>query len=166
MMTSLQIRRAMKRPYFVVGLFALAFLALSVFTREAFNANVPPAFMRDWRYVSGSALFATYLFQWTLFVTRRSGDARQVRLHYWLHKIGGVLLLLLFVLHAGAIGYGVMGVVSIAIVLIAVTGLFNTEVLLLASQKWRWARLMLHYGLAAMLGPLLVLHAWTALSHK
>jgi hypothetical protein len=165
-MTSLQIRPAMKRPYFVVGLFVLALLSFSVFTRDAFNAKVPPAFMRDWRYVSGSALFATYLFQWTLFVTRRSEDARRLKFHYWLHKIGGVLLLGLFVLHAGAIGYGLMGVVSIAIVLIAVTGLFNAEVLLLASQKWRWARLILHYSLAALLGPLLVLHAWNALSHK
>lgn len=165
-MTSMQIRHAMKRPYFVAGLFVLALLALSVFTRDAFNAKAPPEFLRDWRYVSGSALFATYLFQWTLFLTRRSGDAHRVRFHYWLHKIGGVLLLLLFVLHAGAIGYGLMGVVSIAIVLIAVTGLFNAEVLLLASEKWRWARLMLHYSLAALLGPLLVLHAWTALSHK
>jgi hypothetical protein len=89
-----------------------------------------------------------------------------VKFHYWLHKIGGVLLIGLFVLHAGTIGYGVMGVVSIAIVIIAATGLFNAEVLLLASEKWRWARLMLHYALAALLGPLLVLHIWNALSHK
>jgi hypothetical protein len=165
-MTSMQMRGALKRPYFIAGLFALAFLSFSLFTREAFNANAPPAFLRDWRYVSGSALFATYLFQWTLFFTRRSGDARRVKVHYWLHKIGGVLLMGLFVMHAGAIGYGVMGVVSIAVVLIAVTGLFNAEVLLLTSQKWRWARLMLHYTLAALVGPLLVLHIWNALSHK
>ena len=165
-MTALQIRGAMKRPYFIAGLFILAILAVSLVMRSQINARVPPGLMRDWRYITGSALFAMYLFQWTLFITRRSGDARQVRLHFGLHKICGVVLLLLFVLHAGAIGYGLMGVVAIALVVIAVTGLFNAEVLLLASEKWRWARLMIHYTLAALIGPLLVLHGWIALSHK
>ena len=165
-MTALQIRSAIKRPYFVAGLFILAVLSFSLVARSEINAKAPVALMRDWRYISGAALFAMYLFQWMLFVARRSGDARQVRFHYWLHKVCGVALLLLFVLHAGAIGYGLMGVVAIALIVIAVTGLFNAEVLLLASEKWRWARLMIHYTLAALIGPLLVLHIWTALSHK
>jgi hypothetical protein len=165
-MTALQIRAAMKRPYFIAGLLVLAILAISVVTRGAINAKVSPALLRDWRYITGSVLIAMYAFQWTLFIARRSGDARQVRFHYWLHKICGVALLSLFVLHAGAIGYGLMGFVAIALVVIAVTGLFNAEVLLLASEKWRWARLMIHYTLAALIGPLLVLHIWTALSHK
>lgn len=165
-MTATHLRGAVKRPYFVAGLLALAALAVSIFAREALNAKATPDFLRDWRYVSGAALFAVYLFQWTLFFARRSGEARQARLHYSLHKIAGVTFLALFVLHAGVVGYGVMGLVAIAIMLIAVTGLFNAEVLLLASEKWRWARLMLHYALAALVGPLLLLHAWSALGHK
>lgn len=165
-MTTVQLRGAGKKPYFVVGLLTLAVLLVSIFARETLNARVSPAFLRDWRYVSGAALLAVYLFQWTLFFTRRSGDAHQVRKQYSLHKIGGVTFLALFVLHAGVIGYGLMGFVAVTIVLVAATGLFNAEVLLLVSEKWRWARLMLHYALAALVGPLLMLHAWTALSHK
>lgn len=165
-MTALQIQSAIRRPYFVAGLFISAILALSLIMRSEINAHVPPSLMRDWRYITGAALFGAYVFQWTLFITRRFGDARRAHRHLWLHKVCGVILLLLFVLHAGAIGYGVMGVVAIALVVIAATGLFNAEVLLLASERWRWARLMIHYTLAALIGPLLVLHAWTALSHK
>jgi hypothetical protein len=165
-MTALLLDRALKRPYFLVGALILALLMLSLAGRSAINAQAPPALMRDWRIVTGAALFSLYLFQWMFFVARRSRDALRIRNHERLHKAGGVALLLLFVLHAGAIGYGVMGFVAIALIVIAVTGLFNAEVLLLASEKWRWARRMIHYVLAASVGPLIVLHAWTALSHK
>ncbi len=158
--------RVANRSYGLAGLVVLVILALSIATRDAINEDLGRGFLRDWRTWSGVVLFAMFLFQWTLFVTRRTGQGPKGRLHYDLHRFGGIFMLLLFVAHAGAIGYGIMGAVSIAIVLLGVTGLLGPEVLRLKSTAWRQGRVLLHYALATMLGPLLLLHGWTALSHR
>ena len=112
------------------------------------------------------ALAGLFCFQFGLFFARRSKDGARVRKHCKLHKRLGIASLALFLLHAGTLGYGVMGAVSAGFLIVAVTGLFNAEVLLLVPNRLRWARVFVHYAVSAAVVPLIVLHVWAALSFK
>jgi hypothetical protein len=59
-----------------------------------------------------------------------------------------------------------MGAVSAGFLIVAVTGLFNAEVLLLVPNRLRWARVFVPYAVSAGVVPLIVLHVWAALSFK
>jgi hypothetical protein len=165
-MSAFQLRQPTAKPYFVAGAAILSLIAVTLLFRHHLNEAIPRDWLRLWRYGSGVALAGLFAFQWALFFARRSKDGARVRRHYKLHKRLGIISLALFLLHAGTLGYGVMGVVTTGFLIVALTGLFNAEVLLLMPNQLRWARVFVHYAVSAAIVPFIVLHLWVALSFK
>lgn len=165
-MKAVQFRQPFAKAWFVWGAFAMAALAVSIILRDYANDATPREWLRLWRYVTGVALVGLLAYQWALFFARRSRDGALIRRRYKLHKYIGVAFVFLFVLHAGAVGSGIMGLISIGIILIALTGLLGAEVLFLSQERLRKARLFAHYAISAVIVPLILLHIYTALAYK
>lgn len=155
-----------KRAYFLIG--AIAFLGLLVGYAIGFkvHAALPPRASFTYSVVTGLVLLGCILYQWMLFFARLTRQVEKSRLHYKLHRWVGTAAVVIFALHAGAFGYALVTVLAVAFAVIAVTGLFNKEVLLLRRPWLRTAWEVGHVGLSGIVLPLIALHVWAVLAFK
>ena len=69
-------------------------------------------------------------------------------------------------LHAGAIGYAMVSAMALGFLVVALTGLWNPEVVILRKPWLRKAWEIGHIGVSGVLMPLIALHVWAALAFK
>ena len=154
--------RMTKTRYALIGVFCVAFAAVSIAT--SFQNNFVPADIHFiWQCVSGSAVLFALCYQWYLMRKRWIGQMTRndIVLHRWM----GVTAVFLFALHAPRIGHTWMAAITIIFVLIALTGIFNKEVLRFKTRRAYLIWLALHIGLSVAIAPLIAVHIWVALSY-
>ncbi len=122
---------------------------------------------RSFAIATGLVLLGAVLWQWRLFFVRRSSapgrSRRELRRHRW---VGAFLMLLLFV-HAGSMGVHLRSAIGLLLLSVVVSGLLRSDLFARArsavgNTAWEW----LHLGLAAVLLPLVLLHAWAAFAFR
>lgn len=159
-------RSPLRKHYVLVGAGAFAMLLVFYATGFKIRATLPPLASFWWSVVTGLVLLGCILYQWMLFfarLTRRYADGRR---HWRTHRYVGAAAIVLFVIHAGAFGYALVTVVALLFVIVAATGLFNAEVLILRKPWLRACWEIGHVGLSGLLMPLIALHIWAALAFK
>jgi predicted ferric reductase len=168
-MTMLQKFTQRKTAYLPLGLFA-AFAAVLLLTFGAGGRLLVEKLSREGAFAyaiaSGFLLTAAMLWQWRLYLVRRSGEARRIQREYKLHRWLGILPMILLVAHMGKPNGSLLSIVSGLLLLSSLSGLLNNEIV---RQKVRWARtlwLTLHIGSAALILPLIILHVWAAFAFK
>jgi hypothetical protein len=154
-----------QRLYFWTGLLGLCLLAYVMHTGLTVRAGAPKYLAFAFSVVTGTALAACIAYQCALLFARLAGYHRSARLHYRNHRYVGTASLYLFILHAGGIGYALLTILPLLFLTISVTGLFNSEIIVMPPGLRRaWG--YMHVGLSGLLLPLIALHAWAALAFK
>lgn len=155
-----------KRPYFLVGVVAFLGLLIGYVVGFRLHAVLPAQASFAYSVVTGLTLLGCILYQWSLFFARLTRQAAASRHHYKTHRYVGAAAIVLFAFHAGGFGYALVTVMALAFAIVAVTGLFNKEVLLLRRPWLRTGWDFAHIGLSGILLPLIALHIWAALAFK
>ncbi|GEO13008.1 hypothetical protein MAE02_07040 [Microvirga aerophila] len=158
-----------RTAYLPLGLFA-AVTAVPLLTFGAGGRPLVESLSREGAFAytvaSGLLLTVAMLWQWRLYVVRRSGEGRRIQREYRLHRWLGILPMILLVAHMGQPNGSLLSVTSGLLMLSSLSGLLNNEIV---RQKARWVRtlwLTLHIGSAALILPLVVLHVWAAFAFK
>jgi hypothetical protein len=153
------------RLYFLMGLLGVALLAYLLHTGQTARAAAPKHLAFAFSVVTGTALAVCVAYQCALLFARLAGYHRSARLHYRNHRYVGTAALYLFILHAGGIGYALLTILPLLFLAVSVTGLFNSEIIVMRPGLRRaWG--YMHVGLSGLLLPLIALHAWAALAFK
>ena len=160
------LRAPTAKSYFRIGMWTLALLAACILLGFSLRHVFPKSASFAWSVASGLILLGCILYQWMLFFARLQGRAAEARRHWSLHRYVGTAAILLFVLHAGALGYAMLSVLAVGFLIVAVTGLWNTEVAILRKAWLRRAWEIGHIGVSGLLMPLIALHVWAALAFK
>lgn len=160
------LRSPHRKRYFAIGAAALVVLAMGLAAGFSARLALPKPASFAWSVSTGLILLGCILYQWLLFFARLTRRAADVRRHWQSHRYVGAAAVVLFVLHAGAIGYAMISVLALSFLVVAVTGLFNTEVLILRKPWMRQAWEIGHVGVSGILMPLIGLHVWAALAFK
>lgn len=163
---SFMLRAPQKKSYFRLGMIALFALAICLALGFSLRHALPKSAGFAWSVVTGLILLGCILYQWMLFFARLNGRAAEARKHWSAHRWVGTAAIALFVLHAGAVGYAMVSVMAIGFLIVAFTGLWNTEVLILRKPWLRKAWEVGHIGISGLLMPLIALHVWAALAFK
>lgn len=157
-----QVLRMTRTRYAWVGVFLVTFVAISVASN--FQSLMVPKDIRFlWQCISGSTLLGAMCFQWYLMRKRwlRRMSARDLVLHRWM----GVTAVFLFALHAPRLGHTWMLAITVIFISIALTGIFNKDILRFRSRTSYFIWLALHIGLSLAIAPLIVVHIWVALTY-
>ncbi|MGY3439658.1 MULTISPECIES: hypothetical protein [unclassified Marinovum] len=157
--------RIRRRPYVILGLFALSF-AVTILTAGSAFRPVPFGFSLSWQVVTGTILVTAMAYQWMLLLARTTGKAAGVRRHYAAHRWVGVGITLVFAVHAVRFGHAWTSALAWTFIAIAATGLLNREVIPYRSRWLYNAWLWVHIALSSALIPLVALHAWIALTYQ
>lgn len=160
------LRAPQKKRYFVVGSAALAMLVAGILAGFSLRHALPKSAGFAWSVSTGLILLACVCYQWMLFFARLTNRTADARRHWNRHRHVGVAAIGLFLLHAGALGYAVVSAMAAAFLVVAVTGLWNTEVVILRKPWLRKAWEIGHVGVSGLLMPLIALHVWAALAFK
>ena len=158
-----QVKQVVKNPYAIVGIFAVTIAVIGIVTR-AQSVLIPASFQFVWRCTTGLALLAVIAFQWWLMRKRWIGKISRADIVS--HRWTGVIATFLFALHATRIGHTWMLATTIVFILIALTGVFNKEIL---RFQERWVYLLwlaLHISLSVILAPMVAVHIWIALAYQ
>ncbi len=115
---------------------------------------------------TGVLLLILLSYQWLLFLKRVSRDSRNARKTLVRHRWVGVVITVLFAIHAVRFGYVWMSTLSAVVFLVALTGVLNREVMRYRSNSVYLIWLMCHIGLSAALVPLVAVHIWVALAYQ
>jgi len=159
------IQTARRAPYAALILMAVSLAAL-VISQEWQTGSLVALSGFEFQVVTGSLLVTGLCYQWILFFKRVLRDNKNARRVLVNHRWVGVGMTYLFALHAVRMGHTWMTLLSVVFFLIALTGVFNREVLRYR-QNWIYlVWLSAHIGLSSMMVPLVALHVWVALVYQ
>ncbi len=164
--SAVTLRAPLSKRYLVVGLAGFAVLLAALLAGQSLRLWLPKAAAFPFSVTSGLILLGCILYQWALFFARLTGRTADARRHWSLHRFVGTAAILLFVVHAGALGYAMVSGMALAFLIVALTGLWNPEVAILKKPWLRKAWEIGHVGLSGLLMPLIALHVWAALAFK
>ena len=119
-----------------------------------------------WQIATGVVLTTLLVYQWSLLAARLAKHAPASRTHYHWHRYIGVVMTMLFILHAVRFGYYWTSALAIVFLLNGLAGLLNKEVIRYKSRGAYLVWYGLHVGLSAILMPLTALHIWVALAFE
>lgn len=119
-----------------------------------------------WQIATGLGLLAIYLHQWRIFVDRMTHRTAGSEGRVSRHRILGVGMLGVFVLHAGSIGYGLSGALTILLLANGVVGALSRRDGCLRTRQQILTWTGVHVALGAILAPLIALHVWVALAFE
>lgn len=119
-----------------------------------------------YKQLSGFGLLALLLYQWRFSVTRAKGDMRKAFAMVEFHKLFGAVAPLLFFLHSQSLGYAYLKLLSLAFLLVILTGLFNFEIVKTHRPWFRPVWITAHVGLSMLLLFLVAYHVYVGYAFK
>jgi len=157
--------KAAQKKYVAICAISILFIALAqvLSVNPKIVAWVPQLI---WQILTGSTLFAIFIFQWLLFYVKWNGKIIAVRTQSRIHHWSGLLAVMVFALHSQSVGYSLTLVLFAAIVGIAITGLLNEKFFNYPRQRIKQFILWSHIAIAAAAMPLILLHAIVALTFE
>ncbi|HLJ00979.1 MAG TPA: hypothetical protein VKT76_14795 [Bradyrhizobium sp.] len=116
--------------------------------------------------LTGFMLLSAIAWQWRLFFNRNkcavSNEPFELTAHKW---VGSLLFVFLFV-HAAGWGASLQSFLTLGMAVVVMTGLFHVKILKLKFPKiglvWEWV----HFGVSAIMLPLMAIHIWAAFAFK
>jgi VIT1/CCC1 family predicted Fe2+/Mn2+ transporter len=154
------------RGYFRVGLFLLAVLIVQQSTAWQWTVLTGLQDDNTYKLATGVGLLAFILYQWRFSIKRAQGEHRQAATMMGRHKLFGVLLPVLFFCHTQTVGYGYLQLLSLTLLLIFFTGLFNFQIVKIHTPWYRPVWISAHVGLSVALLLLMAYHVYLDYAFK
>ena len=154
------------RGYFGVGLFLLTALIVQQSTGWQWTLLTGLQGTNTYKLATGFGLLAFVLYQWRFSVKRAQGEQHKIATMMGRHKLLGTLLPLFFFLHSQTLGYGYQEIFSLTLLLIFLTGLFNSQIVTIHKPWYRPAWISAHVGLSMALLLLMTYHVYINYAFK
>lgn len=154
------------KGYFGVGLFLLAVLIAQQLVGWQWTVLGRLQADDTYKLATGFGLFAIVLYQWRFSWKRAQGDKHNVATMMGRHRLFGAFVPLAFFAHSQTLGYGYLGILSLALLLAFFTGLFNFQIGQIRTPWYRPLWIITHVGLSVVLLVLMGYHVYINYAFK